>query len=96
MSLIALSFQYGDLTKEHLLQLQATYSKLLAAIRQEAVNIVDSFDIRDEILGSALGCWDGNVYERLFNESSKSPLNQTAVHQESYQNYLRPLMKSSL
>lgn len=69
---------------------------LLAATRQEAVNIVDAFDIRDEILGSALGCWDGNVYERLFEQASKSPLNQTAVHHESYEKYLRPLMKSSL
>lgn len=79
-----------------MLQLQARYTSLLGAIRPNAVNLVDSFDIRDEIIDSPLGCWDGNVYERLFAEAAKSPLNQTAVHKESYEKYLKPMLKSSL
>lgn len=50
----------------------------LAAIRPNAVGIVDSFDIPDMVLGSALGAYDGNVYERLFEEAKKSPLNQVS------------------
>lgn len=83
-------------TKEQVLQLQARYTSLLGAIRPNAVNLVDSFDIRDEMIDSPLGCWDGNVYERLFAEAAKSPLNQTAVHKESYEKYLKPMLKSSL
>lgn len=68
---------------------------MLAAIRPNAVGIVDGFDIRDEILGSALGVYDGNVYQRLYDEAMKSPLNQESVNQ-SYQKYLKPFMKSNL
>ena len=79
-----------------MLKLQSTYVGLLAAIRPQAVNLVDSFDLRDEVLGSVLGCWDGNVYQRLFDEAQKSPLNQSAVHQASFNNSLKPLLKSNL
>lgn len=59
------------MTKDDLLQLNSRYVKLLALIRTQAVNIVDSFDLRDEVLGSALGCWDGNVYQSIVPESIK-------------------------
>jgi len=86
------SIQHAGVTKQHLEQLEARYSYLLLAIRPQAVNLVDAFDLRDEILNSALGCWDGNVYQRLFDGAAKSPMNKTAVHKESYENILRPLM----
>ncbi|XP_032663048.1 probable peroxisomal acyl-coenzyme A oxidase 1 isoform X2 [Odontomachus brunneus] len=76
--------------------LQARFEEMLAAIRPNAVGIVDGFDIRDEILASALGAYDGNVYMRLFEEAMKSPLNQESVNQ-SFHKYLKPfLLKSSL
>ncbi|KAF7991392.1 hypothetical protein HCN44_002954 [Aphidius gifuensis] len=75
--------------------LQKRLEELLAAIRPNAVGIVDGFDIRDEILGSTLGAWDGNVYERLYEEAMKSPLNQESVN-KSFHLYLKPLMKSRL
>ena len=68
---------------------------MLAAIRPNAVGIVDGFDIRDEILSSALGAYDGNVYQRLYDEAMKNPLNQESVNQ-SYHKYLKPFMKSNL
>lgn len=83
---------HAGVTKEHLEQLETRYSDLLLAIRPQAVNLVDAFDLRDEILNSAIGCWDGNVYQRLFDGAAKSPMNKTAVHKESYENILRPLM----
>lgn len=49
---------------EHMTQLQSKYVELLAAIRPQALNIVDSFDIPDALLNSVLGCWDGNAYQR--------------------------------
>lgn len=67
----------------------------LKRIRPNAVGLVDSFDIRDEILGSALGVYNGNVYERLLEEAKKSPLNQTPVD-ESFHKYLKSYLKSNL
>jgi acyl-CoA oxidase len=88
--------QFADLKAEQLFELQSKYMVLLGTIRTYAVNLVDSFDIQDEALGSVLGCWDGNAYQRLFDEASKSPLNKTTVHRESFEKYLKPLMKSNL
>lgn len=78
------------------MQLQSKYTSLLSAIRPHAVNLVDAFDFPDEVLNSTLGVWDGNVYQRLFDEAAKSPLNQDMVHRHSFHSYLKPLMKSNL
>lgn len=87
--------QFSALRNEDVPSLQARLEELLAAIRPNAVGIVDGFDIRDEILCSALGAYDGNVYERLFAEAMKSPLNQKSVN-ESFEKYLKPFLKSNL
>nr|XP_053627761.1 probable peroxisomal acyl-coenzyme A oxidase 1 [Cherax quadricarinatus] len=85
----------GSLTSHHISTLEGEMCNLLAALRHDAVSLVDSFDIHDRILDSTLGCWDGNVYQRMFDEAQKSPLNQTDVP-EAYYKYLRPLMKANL
>lgn len=54
---------------------------LLAEIRPNAVAYVDAFGFKDEELHSAIGRYDGNVYEALFDYARKSPLNSEAfVH----------------
>lgn len=68
---------------------------ILADIRPNAVGIVDGFDIPDKVLCSTLGAYDGNVYERLFAEAQKSPLNQEPVN-KSFELYLKPFMRSNL
>lgn len=75
--------------------LQLWLEELLTLLRPNAVGLVDSFDVRDEVLSSALGAYDGNVYERLFEEASKSPLNSEPVH-KSFDRYLKPFLKSQL
>lgn len=87
--------RFSSLTNKDVPVLQARLEELLAAIRPNAIGIVDGFDIRDEVLGSALGAYDGNVYERLFAEAMKSPLNQESVN-ESFHKYLKPYLKSHL
>ena len=67
----------------------------MSKIRPNAVTIVDGFDIPDGILDSALGAYDGNVYERLFAEVQKNPLNKEPVNQ-SFHLYMKPFMKSNL
>ena len=51
---------------------------LLDAIRPNAVGLVDSLGYDDEVLQSTIGqyMYDGNVYEAIYEEAKKSPLNQ--------------------
>lgn len=88
-------FQYSSLKPSDVEGLQFLQDSLLNALRPNAVGIVDSFDICDEILDSPLGAYDGNVYQRLFDEANKSPLNDEPVN-ESFHKYLKPFLKSNL
>lgn len=87
--------QFSDVTAQDIASLQKWMEVLLSEIRPNAVGIVDGFDICDEILSSALGSYDGRVYERLFEEASKSPLNKEPVN-VSFHKYLKPFLKASL
>lgn len=87
--------RFTSLTNEDVPMLQTRLEETLSALRLNAVGIVDGFDIRDEILASALGAYDGNVYQRLYDEAMKSPLNQESVNQ-SFHKHLKPFMKSHL
>jgi hypothetical protein len=51
----------------------------LSARRRDAVPLVDAFDLDDICLHSVLGCYDGNVYERLYAAAQMSSLNKTQV-----------------
>ena len=50
---------------------------LLQQIRPDAVGLVDAMGYSDDILNSTLGRSDGNVYEAIYREAQKSPLNQS-------------------
>ena len=68
-------------------------SQLLAAMRPNAVALVDAFDIPDLQLKSALGRYDGllgpawltashvpgNVYEAMHEAAQREPLNKSHV-----------------
>ncbi|XP_068626287.1 acyl-coenzyme A oxidase 1-like [Battus philenor] len=87
---------FTTITKEDIRKLQKRYEELLALIRPNAVGLVDGFDIRDEILSSTLGAYDGRVYERLMEEAMKSPLNSEPLN-ASFHNYIKPyLFKSKI
>ncbi|XP_055374432.1 probable peroxisomal acyl-coenzyme A oxidase 1 [Condylostylus longicornis] len=87
--------RFIDIKEDDLQNLQKKLEDLLHKIRPNAVGIVDGFDLPDIVLGSALGCYDGNVYDRIFEEAQKSPLNQEPVN-KSFHLYLKPFMKSNL
>ena len=53
----------------------STVDQLLDLIRPEAVALVDSFEIPDNVLASSIGSYDGNVYEKLLECARKSSLN---------------------
>ncbi|XP_061392969.1 probable peroxisomal acyl-coenzyme A oxidase 1 [Musca vetustissima] len=87
--------RFIDLTDTDVSNLELRLQNCLKRLRPNAVAMVDAFGIHDRILDSALGVYDGNVYERIFEEAKKSPLNQEPVNQ-SFHKYLKPFMKAKM
>ena len=87
--------QFTSFTDKDINQLELRLQSCLHRLRPNAVALVDAFDIDDRILDSALGAWDGNVYERMFEAAKKSPLNKEPVN-ISFHKYLKPFMKANL
>jgi hypothetical protein len=50
-------------------------SQIIEMTPQEAVQITDAFEFTDYELGSVLGRYDGRVYETLWEEVKKDPVN---------------------
>ncbi|XP_060058994.1 peroxisomal acyl-coenzyme A oxidase 2 isoform X2 [Erinaceus europaeus] len=65
----------GFLSGAQIEEVRTAYLDLLLLIRKDAILLTDAFDFTDHCLNSALGCYDGNVYERLFHWAQKSPTN---------------------
>ncbi|NXT77838.1 ACOX2 oxidase, partial [Zapornia atra] len=72
----------------------ASYLDLLPVIRKDAVPLVDAFDFTDKSLNSALGSYDGQVYQRLYEWAQKSPTNKQG--NPAYERYLKPLLHNTL
>lgn len=86
---------FSSVTSSDIASIQQWMEMLLLELRPNAVGIVDGFDFHDTALSSTLGAWDGQVYERLFEAASQSPLNKESVNQ-SFHKYLKPFLKSSM
>lgn len=86
--------KWNSVSGKQLEQVEQRYEQLLGALRLNAVALVDGFDFHDRVLNSTLGCWDGRVYERLFEEARRNPLNQEAVN-HSYHTHLKALLQPS-
>ncbi|KAL4888901.1 acyl-CoA dehydrogenase/oxidase C-terminal [Aspergillus ambiguus] len=70
-------FTSGVVAREQLDRLPTRIGELMAQIRPHAVNLVDSWKVPDYLLDSALGRYDGQVYEDLFNRAHRlNPLNK--------------------
>lgn len=64
---------------------------ILTELRPNAIALVDAFDYQDEALQSCIGCYDGEVYQRLFENAKSAPMNKNDVHEASYQ-HIRPYL----
>lgn len=80
--------QESILTDSQIVQVHQRIKELLMVIRPDAVALVDAFDFQDVSLGSVLGCYDGNVYENLFEWAKKSPLNKNEVKKKNNRVFL--------
>ncbi|CEM11963.1 unnamed protein product [Vitrella brassicaformis CCMP3155] len=72
------------LKADHAMPLLQTIKQLLKEVRPNAVAIADSWNIPDNLLNSALGRYDGRVYEALYESTKYEPLNQTDVSEGYY------------
>ncbi|KAL8212789.1 UNVERIFIED_CONTAM: hypothetical protein K2H54_058684 [Gekko kuhli] len=86
--------QDGHLSGKQSDMVTESYLDLLAVIRQDAVPLVDAFDFSDANLNSAIGCYDGHAYERLFEWAKKSPTNNQG--NQTFEKYLKPLFQNAL
>eukprot|EP00746_Dinoflagellata_sp_MGD_P085886 gnl/MRDRNA2_/MRDRNA2_33981_c0_seq1.p1 gnl/MRDRNA2_/MRDRNA2_33981_c0~~gnl/MRDRNA2_/MRDRNA2_33981_c0_seq1.p1 ORF type:complete len:688 (-),score=143.58 gnl/MRDRNA2_/MRDRNA2_33981_c0_seq1:58-2121(-) len=85
--LVALQHVYensGDwmdqLDSKHVDLLLDRINECLTEIRPDAIALVDSFGFLDyELQNSAIGRYDGNVYEAIYEEAKRNPLNQEDV-----------------
>ncbi|KAK9834972.1 hypothetical protein WJX81_000797 [Elliptochloris bilobata] len=95
--LAALTREAGDFLEDgYLTGQQAAWARaqqytLLAALRPDAVALVDAFGIEDYLLNSALGRADGDVYRALLAAARASPLNATQAG-PAWDPVLRPLL----
>ena len=88
----------GDFTEDGYLSgqqaeiVRGEVRRLLEVVRVDAVAIVDSFDFSDHYLNSALGKWDGDVYECLYKWArTNNPMNDSDIA-PGIERILLPLM----
>ncbi|KAL0078780.1 acyl-CoA dehydrogenase/oxidase C-terminal [Phycomyces blakesleeanus] len=81
----------GYLSSEQTAMLKAQVISLLDEIRPNAVGLVDAFALPDYFLHSALGKYDGKVYEAMTQMAEREPLNHTQVVQ-GYEECIKPLI----
>ncbi len=62
-----------------LCEVDAAVSHLLGCLRPDMVALVDAFEFPDATLNSAIGRYDGRVYESVYNAARTSPLNSQDV-----------------
>lgn len=87
--------EYGYMSSLHTEPLHAQVRRLLSIIRTDAVALVDAFNFSDHLLGSALGRYDGKVYETLWDWAQKEPLNKTQVV-PGYEESIKPILQSKI
>ncbi|KAF9883661.1 hypothetical protein FE257_003095 [Aspergillus nanangensis] len=81
----AVSFtEDGTLNVAHLTQMRETINELLLQLLPDLVALTDAWDFTDASLSSALGCKDGNVYERLMVWTKQLPVNNGSLVAEAW------------
>ncbi|KAI8984227.1 acyl-CoA dehydrogenase/oxidase C-terminal [Mycotypha africana] len=85
----------GYINASQSIMLKQQVIELLGQIRSEAVGLVDAFALPDYYLHSALGRYDGQVYESMTKMAEKEPLNHTQVV-DGYDTCIKPFVHKGL
>ncbi|KAJ7648099.1 hypothetical protein FB45DRAFT_823248 [Roridomyces roridus] len=94
-------FADGYIAASHLKHIRATIEDLLQALLPDAVALTDAWDFTDTCLASALGCADGDVYERIMEWTRQVPLNVEArkmggVFRPGFEEHIKPILRGKL
>lgn len=81
----------GYISSEQCAMLKEQVISLLDVVRPDAVALVDAFALPDYYLHSALGRYDGCVYEAMTKMAEAEPLNHTLVV-EGYEENIKPFV----
>ncbi|CAO3698935.1 unnamed protein product [Rhizopus stolonifer] len=81
----------GYLSSEQCAMLKEQVITLLNVVRPQAVGLVDAFALPDYYLHSALGRYDGQVYEAMTKMAEAEPLNHTLVV-DGYEENIKPFV----
>lgn len=88
-------YEDGYLSKKQVGFIRSLIPTLLKQIRENAVGYADSWNFSDYVLTSAIGGYDGNVYETLLDWAKSDPINKNDVL-DCYQTALKPIFQGKL
>ena len=78
--LIQINENFGDwiiyFKEYHIEWIKNCIKKLLIDLRNDIIGLTDAFEFPDNVLNSAIGRYDGNVYESLYESAKSSELNK--------------------
>lgn len=81
--------QFGYFKPNHMSILEQKILELFAHIRPQLVPLTDSFGLPDFAINSPLGCYDGDVYRRMFERVNLS----TPYHKHRYfEDTIKPVL----
>ena len=91
----------GYVNAKQMAIIRDTVGNLLARLLPDLVALGDAWNFTDASLGSAIGMYDGNMYERLMAWTRQLPLNVKArsddnLHRRGYEGVIGPMLKSRL
>jgi len=91
----------GHITLYQLDSIRSLVNTLLSSLVPNVIALTDAWDFSDASLCSAIGCYDGNIYERLMAWSRQVPMNVNAkekggVYEKGWKEWVEPMIKSNL
>ena len=91
----------GYISLDQFHEIREVVDMLLEQLMPDTIALGDAWNFSDASLGSALGCKDGNVYERLMRWTRQLPMNAKAredggIYKKGYEGIIKPMLKSRL
>jgi hypothetical protein len=83
------------LTPEHFRMISELLQEEYRTIRPQMLNLIEASELDDNIMMSAIGNYDGNVYERLMDWARSSRLNDKDVL-PGFNEHIRPFLAAKL
>jgi acyl-CoA oxidase len=88
-------------TYSQIVDIRDLVDELLGELYQDAVGLTDAWDFTDGSLASAIGCYDGNAYERMMWWVKQVPMNVLArenagVYNNSWDEVIAPFVKKDV